>query len=59
MPDNPENKVKKNAPYRIIVEHEYVGDKNAAEAFLAVLSDDIRRRIIAEARTFDNTDKSA
>ena len=59
MADNSETKEKPNAPYRIIIEREFIGDKEAADVFLPVLADDIRRRITTDARTIDNNSMTA
>ena len=46
------------APVQMIVSREYVGTQTVAEAFIPIISEDIRRKI-AEGDTFDNEDISA
>ena len=46
------------APVRMIVSREYVGTQTVAEAFIPIISEDIRRKI-AEDDTFDNEGLSA
>ena len=45
-------------PVQMIVSREYVGTQTVAEAFIPIISEDIRRKI-AEGDTFDNEDISA
>ena len=45
-------------PVQMIVSREYVGAQTIAEAFIPIISEDIRRTI-AEGDTFDNEDISA
>ncbi len=45
-------------PVQMIVSREYVGTQTVAEAFIPIISEDIRRKI-AEDDTFDNEDMSA
>ena len=45
-------------PVQMIVSREYVGIQTVAEAFIPIISEDIRRKI-AESDTFDNEDISA
>ena len=45
-------------PVQIIVSREYVGTQTIAEAFIPIISEDIRRKI-AEDDTFDNGGLSA
>ena len=45
-------------PVQMIVSHEYVGTQTVAEAFIPIISEDIRRKI-AESDTFDNEGISA
>ena len=45
-------------PVHMIVSREYVGTQTVAEAFIPIISEDIRRKI-AEDDTFDNEDMSA
>ena len=45
-------------PVQMIVSREYVGTQTVAEAFIPIISEDIRRTI-AEGDTFDNGDISA
>ena len=46
------------APVQMIISREYVGTQTVAEAFIPIISEDIRRRI-AENDTFDNEGLSA
>ena len=45
-------------PVQMIVSREYVGTQTVAEAFIPIISEDIRRKI-AEGDTFDNEGLSA
>ena len=45
-------------PVQMIVSREYVGTQTVAEAFIPIISEDIRRKI-AENDTFDNDGLSA
>ena len=45
-------------PVQMIVSREYVGTQTVAEAFIPIISEDIRRKI-AKDDTFDNEDISA
>ena len=45
-------------PVQMIVSREYVGTQTVAEAFIPIISEDIRREI-AKDDTFDNEDISA
>ena len=45
-------------PVQMIVSREYVGTQTVAEAFIPIISEDIRRKI-AEGATFDNEGISA
>ena len=45
-------------PVQMIVSREYVGTQTVAEAFIPIISEDIRRKI-AEDDTFDNEGMSA
>ena len=45
-------------PVRMIVSREYVGTQTVTEAFIPIISEDIRRKI-AEDDTFDNEGVSA
>ena len=45
-------------PVQMIVSREYVGTQTVAEAFIPIISEDIRRKI-AEGDTFDNEGMSA
>ena len=45
-------------PVQMIVSREYVGTQTIAEAFIPIISEDIRRKI-AEGDTFDNEGISA
>ncbi len=46
------------APVQMIVSREYVGTQTVAEAFIPIISEDIRKKI-AEDDTFDNEGLSA
>lgn len=46
------------AQVQVIISREYVGTQTVAEAFIPIISEDIRRKI-AENDTFDNGDISA
>ena len=46
------------APVQMIISREYVGTQTVAEAFIPIISEDIRRKI-AEDDTFDNEGLSA
>ena len=46
------------APVQMIINREYVGTQTVAEAFIPIISEDIRKSI-AENDTFDNEDISA
>ncbi|RKJ38267.1 stage II sporulation protein R [Acutalibacter sp. 1XD8-33] len=46
------------APVQVIISREYVGTQTIADAFIPIISEDIRRKI-AEADTFDNEGLSA
>ena len=60
--DKKANKKKKHIvarqPVQMIVSREYVGTQTVAEAFIPIISEDIRKRI-TENDTFDNEDISA
>ena len=60
--DNKANQKRKRIvekqPVQVIVSREYVGTQTVAEAFIPIISEDIRRTI-AEGDTFDNEDISA
>ena len=45
-------------PVQMIVSREYIGTQTVAEAFIPIISEDIRRKI-AEGDTFDNEGISA
>ncbi len=45
-------------PVQMIISREYVGTQTVAEAFIPIISEDIRRKI-AESDTFDNEGISA
>ena len=45
-------------PVQMIISHEYVGTQTVTEAFVPIISEDIRRKI-AEGDTFDNEGLSA
>ena len=46
------------APVQMIISREYVGTQTVVEAFIPIISEDIRRKI-AEDDTFDNEGLSA
>ncbi len=46
------------AQVQVIISREYVGTQTVAEAFIPIISEDIRRKIV-ENDTFDNGDISA
>ena len=46
------------APVQVIISREYVGTQTIADAFIPIISEDIRRKI-AEGDTFDNGGLSA
>ena len=44
---------------QMIISREYVGTQTVAEAFVPIISEDIRRKIANESDTFDNEGLSA
>ena len=46
------------APVQMVISREYVGTQTVAEAFIPIISEDIRKKI-AEGGTFDNEGLSA
>ena len=46
------------APVQMIISREYVGTQTVTEAFIPIISEDIRKKI-AEGDTFDNEGLSA
>ena len=48
----------KSAPYRIIIDREFVSDCDVTEVMLPIIADDIRRRL-QSGRTFDTEAQSA
>jgi len=44
---------------QMIISREYVGTQTVAEAFIPIISEDIRRKIANESDTFDNEGLSA
>ncbi len=57
-PMEKKKRVVTTAPVQMIVSREYVGTQTVAEAFIPIISEDIRRKI-AEDDTLDNEDISA
>ena len=51
-------RIVQKAPVRMIISREYVGTQTVAEAFIPIISEDIRRKV-AKDDTFDNGDISA
>ena len=49
---------KPRTPVTIIVEHEFIGNKTLAEAFIPVIVEDLRHKA-EQIRTFDNPCDSA
>ncbi len=56
--DKKRKRIVAKQPVQMIVSREYVGTQTIAEAFIPIISEDIRRKI-AEDDTFDNEDMSA
>ncbi len=56
--DKKRKRIVAKQPVQMIVSREYVGTQTVAEAFIPIISEDIRRKI-AEDDTFDNEDMSA
>ena len=62
VPDKKADKKRKRivpkAPVQMIISREYVGTQTVTEAFVPIISEDIRKKI-AEGDTFDNEGLSA
>ena len=56
--DKKRKRIMPKAPVQMIISREYVGTQTVAEAFIPIISEDIRRKI-AEDDTFDNEGLSA
>ena len=56
--DKKRKRIVPKAPVRMIISREYVGTQTVTEAFIPIISEDIRRKI-AEDDTFDNEGLSA
>ncbi len=56
--DKKRKRIVAKQPVQMIVSREYVGTQTIAEAFIPIISEDIRRKI-AEDDTLDNEDISA
>ena len=56
--DKKRKRIVPKAPVQMIISREYVGTQTVTEAFIPIISEDIRRKI-AEDDTFDNEDISA
>ena len=56
--DKKRKRVVPKAPVQMIVSREYVGTQTVTEAFIPIISEDIRKKI-AEGDTFDNEGISA
>ena len=56
--DKKKKRIVAKQPVQMIVSREYVGTQTVSEAFIPIISEDIRRTI-AEGDTFDNGDISA
>ena len=56
--DKKRKRVVPKAPVQMIVSREYVGTQTVTEAFIPIISEDIRKKI-AEGDTFDNEGLSA
>ena len=52
------NRIVPKGQVKMIISREYVGTQTVAEAFIPIISEDIRRKI-AESDTFDNEGLSA
>ena len=52
------NRIVSKGQVKMIISREYVGTQTVAEAFIPIISEDIRRKI-AESDTFDNEGLSA
>ena len=53
--DKKRKRVVPKAPVQMIISREYVGTQTVTEAFIPIISEDIRKKI-AEGDTFDRTD---
>ena len=56
--DKKSKRIVPKAPVQMIISREYVGTQTVTEAFVPIISEDIRRKI-AEGDTFDNEGLSA
>ena len=56
--DKKRKRVVPKAPVQMIISREYVGTQTVTEAFIPIISEDIRKKI-AEGDTFDNEGLSA
>ena len=56
--DKKRKRVVPKAPVQMIISREYVGTQTGTEAFIPIISEDIRKKI-AEGDTFDNEGLSA
>ena len=56
--DKKRKRVVPKAPVQMIISREYVGTQTVTEAFVPIISEDIRKKI-AEGDTFDNEGLSA
>ncbi len=56
--DKKSKRIVPKAPVQMIVSREYVGTQTVTEAFIPIISEDIRKKI-AEGDTFDNEGLSA
>ena len=56
--DKKSKRIVPKAPVQMIVSREYVGTQTVTEAFIPIISEDIRKKI-AEGDTFDNEGISA
>ena len=56
--DKKRKRVVPKAPVQMIISREYVGTQTVTEAFIPIISEDIRKKI-AEGDTFDNEGISA
>ena len=56
--DKKSKRIVPKAPVQMIISREYVGTQTVTEAFIPIISEDIRKKI-AEGDTFDNEGLSA
>ena len=56
--DKKRRRIVPKAPVQMIISREYVGTQTVTEAFIPIISEDIRKKI-AEGDTFDNEGLSA